>query len=169
MLLDALPEGTVRWGWKVGGVRALGGGRHELTFADGSVAETGLLVGADGAWSKVRPLLTDVTPEYVGTAFVETYLFDAVARHPASAAAVGGAAHLAPPHGEGANLAMLDGAELGQALAAHPDDAEAALARYEEAIFVRGANPVDEAVLLESLFGDDAPESLLALVRGEQR
>ncbi|MCR6484770.1 FAD-dependent monooxygenase [Amycolatopsis sp. OK19-0408] len=267
MLLDALPEGTVRWGCKVSRARTLEDGRHEVTFGDGATVVTDLLVGADGAWSKVRPLLTAATPEYEGSAFVETYLFDVESKHPATAAAVGGgsmvahggsaedginahresgetvhtyvalsrsldwfaaidftdpaaaadriaaefdgwapeltalitdadtdpvlrphytlpvglrwdrvpgvtlvgdAAHLAPPNGEGANVAMLDGAELGQALAAHPGDVEAALAEYEEAMFVRAATPVDDAVLLESLFGDDVPESLLALVRGEE-
>ena len=203
---------------------------------------TSLVVGADGAWSRIRPLLSDAKPEYVGTSFIETYLFDADARHPASAKAVGGgalfalapgkgisahretngvlhtyvaltkpqawiagidfadpkaakarvaaefdgwapeltalitdgetdpvprtihalptghrwkrvpgvtllgdAAHLMPPAGEGANLAMYDGAELGKAIAAHRGDLEAALAEYEEAMFARSAKAAVEA------------------------
>ena len=89
ILLDSLPAGTVRWGYKADGVRALGEGRHEVTFADGSTVVTSLLVGADGAWSRVRPLLSDAVPEYTGSSFVETYLFDAGTRHPAAAKTVG--------------------------------------------------------------------------------
>ncbi|WP_275467256.1 FAD-dependent oxidoreductase [Streptomyces noursei] len=237
LLLDALPAGTVRWDRKATGVRTLAEGRHEVVFADGSTVVTGLLVGADGAWSRVRPLLSDATPAYVGRSFVETQLPDADTRHPATAKAVGDgtlvaldpdepgkwfvahrekggtlhthvtvakpqdwfttvdftdaataaariaaeydgwapeltalitagehapvlrplhslpighrwdrvpgvtllgdAAHLSPPDGEGANLAMQDGAELGQALAAHPDDVETALTAYERALFPR--------------------------------
>ncbi len=62
---------------------------------------TSLLVGADGAWSRIRPLLSDAKPEYVGLSFLETYLFDADARHPASAKAVGGGALFAVAPGKG--------------------------------------------------------------------
>lgn len=253
ILLDSLPPGTVRWGHKVSSTRTLGEGRHEVTFADGSTVVTGLLVGADGAWSRVRPLLSTATPEYVGKSVVETYLFDADTRHPAVAKAVGGgsmiaptpgreifahrergdtlhayvglsepqdwfaaidfadaavatariaqefdgwapeltalitdgdiapvlrplyalptghrwdrvpgvtllgdAAHLSAPNGEGANLAMLDGAELGEALAAHPDDIEAALTEYEQAMFPRSTEVATfEGAEVQGIDSDD--------------
>ncbi|MGW4000135.1 FAD-dependent oxidoreductase [Amycolatopsis sp. NPDC004772] len=257
MLLDALPAGTVHWGHKVTGARALGDGRHEVTFAGGRTVVTSLLVGADGAWSKIRPLLTDAVPEYVGEAFVEIYLYDADTRHPAAAKAVGGgslmvpsvdkgihahresgdtlhtyvsltrppawfdaidftdpaaaaarvaaefdgwapeltalitdgdtppvlrphytlpvghrwarvpgvtlvgdAAHLMPANGEGANLAMLDGAELGLALAARPGAAEAALAEYEEAMFPRSAKVGEEGRRFEELLAGVGEDDL---------
>ena len=81
---------------------------------------------------------------------------------------LGDAAHLAPPNGEGANLAMADGAELGRALAAHPDDLEAALGDYERALFVRSAEAATEAARDFALcFGEDTPHSLLALLTGQ--
>ena len=89
ILLDSLPTGTVHWGHKLTAATPLGGGRHGLTFADGSTVATDLLVGADGAWSRVRPLLSEAKPAYVGLTFIETWLFDADACHRASAQAVG--------------------------------------------------------------------------------
>ncbi|MFI0820223.1 FAD-dependent oxidoreductase [Streptomyces sp. NPDC021098] len=266
ILLDSLPDGTVRWGHKVSRTRALGGGRQEVTFADGTSVTTDLLVGADGAWSRVRPLLSAATPAYTGTSFVETYLYDADTRHPAAAKAVGGgsllalapgrgiqahresggtlhtyvalvepqdwfaaidftderaatariaaefdgwapeltalvtesdtppllrplhglpighrwdrvpgvtllgdAAHLAPPNGEGANLAMHDAAELAQALAAHPDDTGTALSEYEQAMFPRGTEAATEgAELYDLMFGDRAPHSLITAFTGHE-
>ncbi|RPE37423.1 2-polyprenyl-6-methoxyphenol hydroxylase-like FAD-dependent oxidoreductase [Streptomyces sp. Ag109_O5-1] len=264
ILLDSLPAGTVRWGHKASGVRALGDGRHEVTFGDGATVVTSLLVGADGAWSRVRPLLSDATPEYVGLSFVETYLFDGDTRHPASAKTVGGgalfalapgkgigahresggnlhtyvalarsqdwfadvdfadpavatariaaefadwapeltalitdgetvpvlrpihtlpdghrwdrvpgvtllgdAAHLMRPSGEGANLAMYDGAELGKALAAHPYDTESALTEYERSLFPRSTEAAFEASRIhEMCYGDNAPHGLVDFFTG---
>jgi 2-polyprenyl-6-methoxyphenol hydroxylase-like FAD-dependent oxidoreductase len=101
ILLDSLPAGTVRWGHKLTAVSSLGSGRHMLTFANGLPVTTDLLVGADGAWSIVRPLLSRAKPAYVGTAFIETYLFDSDTRHQPSAAAVGGGALFAVAPGKG--------------------------------------------------------------------
>jgi 2-polyprenyl-6-methoxyphenol hydroxylase-like FAD-dependent oxidoreductase len=265
ILLESLPDGAVQWGRKLTAVGSLGDGQHELTFADGRAVTTGLVVGADGAWSRVRPLLSNVKPVYAGASFIETYLLDADARHPATARTVGrgalyalvpgkgivahrephgvlhtyvvltrppsffdeidfadpgaararvaaelagwapeltalitdgdtapvlrrihglpighrwnripgvtllgDAAHLAPPDGEGANLAMYDGAELGTAIAAHRDDLEAALAEFEEAMFVRSAKAAVEAAETFKLCfdNDNAPYGLLGFFGG---
>ena len=264
ILLNSLPAETIRWGKKLTGVVARGNGRHELTFADGASVNTELLVGADGAWSKVRPLLSEAVPQYVGTSFVETYLRDADEQHRAAAAAVGcgalfanapgrgifahrepdsvlhayialnrsaewfaaidfsdvpsatartaaefegwapaltalitdadtppvlrmlhtlpkdhrwdrtagvtlvgDAAHLMPPAGDGANLAMLDGAELGKAIAACPDDVEAALAAYEDALFPRSQSAAIGAhKILEICLGPRAPYTLVEFFTG---
>src|SRR5580658_796357 len=101
ILIDSLPAQTIRWGKKLTGASARGGGRHELIFADGTTVTTGLLAGADGGWSKVRPLLSDATPQYTGTTFIETYLHGAGERHSAAAAAVGGGAMYALTPGKG--------------------------------------------------------------------
>jgi 2-polyprenyl-6-methoxyphenol hydroxylase-like FAD-dependent oxidoreductase len=95
ILLDSLPDEMIQWGRKVTGAAPLGDGRHELTFDDGSTVTTGLLVGADGPWSKIRPLLSDAQPAYVGTSFIETYLYGADERHSAAAEAVGSGSMLA--------------------------------------------------------------------------
>src|ERR1700744_3752688 len=51
LLLASVEPGTIRWGAAVTEAVPLGQGRHRGACGDGSHAETGLLVGADGAWS----------------------------------------------------------------------------------------------------------------------
>ncbi|MFR9799921.1 FAD-dependent oxidoreductase [Streptomyces sp. MS06] len=101
LLLGSLPEGAVQWGAKAVAVRPLGGGGHEVALADGRRFTTDLLVGADGAWSRVRPLLTDATPAYTGVSFVELDLRDADVRHPEAASLAGGGMFFALGDGKG--------------------------------------------------------------------
>ena len=265
ILLQSLPANCVHWGSKVTSVVKLEKGKHEVRLANGETFTTALLIGADGAWSKIRPLLSDAQPLYLGISFIETHLLDVDARHPEIAALagrgsmfalsdekgllthrdgdgritvyitfkipeqqvtsgridfrdteaarrellnyfadwsdplrtlitandteliprplyslpvghrwervpgvtlLGDAAHLMSPFaGEGANLAMLDGAELAEAILAHQDDVEAALASYEATLFPRSkAAAAESNSNLRNSFRPDAPQGMLDLM-----
>ncbi|HET6739919.1 MAG TPA: FAD-dependent monooxygenase, partial [Kribbella sp.] len=84
LLLRSLPVQTVRWG----SVFTHADG-HVLHFADGSTATCDLLVGADGANSRVRPLLTGTEPAYQGKVVVQSAIHDADRTAPELAAMVG--------------------------------------------------------------------------------
>lgn len=261
LLLDSLPEGTVRWGHAFESAES-----GLLRFAGGGSAPYDLLVGADGARSRVRPLLTGARPAHTGQNVVEIGIPDIDRTHPDLAAMVGrgnywvlgdgislaaqrngdgrvrigisfyntaedwfatsgipfddpaaararligllpgwdarfialiaacddtvvprsistlpagltwpsapdvtllgDAAHLMPPVGEGANMALVDGALLGLALAAHPDDVPAAVKEYEREMFERTAAAARmSARMQELLMSPDAGRRMLEFFR----
>lgn len=260
LLIASLDPERIAWGHKLTAVRSRDGGRHALTFADGSSTVVDLLIGADGTWSKVRPLLSTTKPEYCGISYVELHLANVDERHPDSAALVGpglmfalsdnkamighggkhihlgaslrvpqdwvassgvdwsdapaarsallrafadwsdeltdlirncddtiiprpiyalpsghtwervpgvtllgDAAHVMSPYaGEGANLAMLDAAELALAIVAPGDKIEAALTQYEAAMFPRSAAAAAQSAQgLDMCFAADAPQKMV--------
>ncbi|MEU9685830.1 FAD-dependent oxidoreductase [Amycolatopsis japonica] len=258
LLLDSLPERTVRWGHAFESAED-----GVVRFANGHSATYDLLVGADGANSRVRALLTDARPAHLGHNLVELRIPDIDRTHPDLAAMVGrgtywvlgdgkslaaqrngdgtvrvglsfygtaedwfvtngmplddpaaartwligrldgwdarftaliaacddvvvprsisslpvgltwpsapdvtllgDAAHLMPPVGEGANMALLDGALLGLALAARPDDFPAAVKEYEHEMFERAAAAARMSERVhELLAAPDASRKMLA-------
>ncbi|MBQ1020738.1 FAD-dependent monooxygenase [Micromonospora sp. D93] len=254
LLLDSL---DVRWGREVTQVVPGSEDGVRVHFADGRQETFDLVVGADGAWSRVRPAVSPVTPQYTGVTSVETSLDDIDTRHPDLARLVGDgsvaaygvnrslvaqrnsgghvkvygrlrapldwhadldltdveaarkgllalfdgwaapvldllghgttfvhrpihvlpeshtwahvrgvtllgdAAHLMPPLGAGANLAMLDGAELAEAIAADPEDLDEAVRAFEERMWARAGRWAKITTAgLERLVSPDPAEAL---------
>ncbi|RMY71248.1 hypothetical protein D0863_05282 [Hortaea werneckii] len=68
ILFESLPEGTVQWNRKLKSI-SIDDSLPSLHFADGTTAiGFDLIVGADGAWSRVRPILTNERPFFSGIA-----------------------------------------------------------------------------------------------------
>ena len=71
-LLDSLDAKTVRWQHQV---TELTQHRSEsgvtLHFASQASQRFDLVIGADGGWSRVRPMVSDAEPEYCGVTFYE--------------------------------------------------------------------------------------------------
>ncbi|ROP55598.1 NAD(P)/FAD-dependent oxidoreductase [Streptomyces sp. PanSC9] len=110
LLLGSLSPGTVRWSRSLERVSGPAEGPRRLYFADGSTIETDLVIGADGAWSRVRPVLSPATPRYTGVSFLEAWFDDVESRHPEIAGLVGqGGAHAAD--GERAMFAQRNGGD----------------------------------------------------------
>ncbi|MEZ0064429.1 2-polyprenyl-6-methoxyphenol hydroxylase-like FAD-dependent oxidoreductase [Streptacidiphilus sp. MAP12-20] len=96
LLLDSLSPGTVHWGRALETISGPADGPRQLHFADGTTVETDLVIGADGAFSRVRPAVSRAVPEYTGVSFLEARFSDVDDRHPDIAALVGpGGAHAA--------------------------------------------------------------------------
>ncbi|MFE3736778.1 FAD-dependent oxidoreductase [Streptomyces sp. NPDC059134] len=88
LLLDSLPADTVVWGRRLVAAVPRPGGGWELTFHGGHRTGCDILIGADGARSVVRPLLTDVPLHSVAT-LVELTVEDVDRRRPDLAELVG--------------------------------------------------------------------------------
>ncbi|MBW4717850.1 FAD-dependent oxidoreductase [Saccharothrix obliqua] len=96
LLLDSLQPGTVRWGHALDRVGGSPGGPRTLHFADGTTAEADLVVGADGAFSRVRRAVSRAVPRHTGVSFLEARFNDVEDRHADLSRLVGpGSAHAA--------------------------------------------------------------------------
>lgn len=69
LFLSHLPASSIMWGHKLICAKrstAFGHTEIELDFGRNGKQTADLAIGADGAWSRVRTLLTDVKPRYAG-------------------------------------------------------------------------------------------------------
>lgn len=101
MLIDSLPAGAIRWGHKAVRVDAATSDRPEVVFCNGSSLAADLVVGADGAWSAVRPAVSGAEPVYTGTCFVTIQSPSGKQLSPRSRALTGNGTLMAVAPGQG--------------------------------------------------------------------
>ncbi|QJW97710.1 FAD-dependent oxidoreductase [Frigoriglobus tundricola] len=89
ILLRSVPETWVQWDHGLRAVRPRSDGTYDLEFENGTIGPFDLIVGADGTWSRVRPLVSPYRPQYTGITMIEFGIDDIDARHPALARLVG--------------------------------------------------------------------------------
>jgi 2-polyprenyl-6-methoxyphenol hydroxylase-like FAD-dependent oxidoreductase len=89
LLLAPLDGNIIHWNSCVHAVVIQPDGRTTLQLQEGVAGPFDLVIGADGAWSKVRLALTDAVPAYTGVTFLELWLDDVDQTHPAAAELVG--------------------------------------------------------------------------------
>ncbi|KAK1762542.1 salicylate hydroxylase [Phialemonium atrogriseum] len=88
LLVRNLSVDTIKWNHKIAGAersRNAATGATEITLdlgPDSGAATYDFVVGADGAWSRIRNLLSDVKPFYSGAQYVTATLRHASTRHP---------------------------------------------------------------------------------------
>ncbi|KAG6839946.1 hypothetical protein C0991_010155 [Blastosporella zonata] len=83
LLLDALPEGTIRWGAHLSsitpdGALVFSGSKEE----EPTLGKYDLVVGAEGTWSKVRAHITDTRPVFSGISGFELHISNPDKTHP---------------------------------------------------------------------------------------
>lgn len=94
LLLDSLKPGTVQWNCKLQSANVQGA-EVALNFADQPTVLADLVIGSDGANSRVRELVTPIRPEYVGVSLVEGLVPAAKSTIPTLWELLGGAALIA--------------------------------------------------------------------------
>ena len=146
LFLSKIPDNSIKYNTKV-----LSADRDSATekvtlrlspTSDAStiVSETyDLVIGADGAWSKIRPVLSDVKPQSSGLQYLTLIIRDIATRHPDLASLVGRGSFLA----------------LGNK---HGLDSHRAAQGSAQIYLMTNALGGDEGAMLESLSSLSAPE-----------
>lgn len=75
ILLNALKPGTVIWDSQFKSM-TLVKDQWKLEFKNGTTAIADIVIGADGARSKIRPYVTDIMPQYAGVTIIQGEIDD---------------------------------------------------------------------------------------------
>ncbi|KAK9438099.1 salicylate hydroxylase [Metarhizium brunneum] len=89
LLLAANNPEALKWNHKLRRAASSSTGQFTLDFGDNGTFTHDLVVGADGAWSKVRPLVTHVEPQHGGMHYTTLHIPNASERYPHLAGLVG--------------------------------------------------------------------------------
>ncbi|KAI1643792.1 FAD/NAD(P)-binding domain-containing protein [Daldinia loculata] len=89
LILDSLSPETVHFDSKLVKIHTQENSKLTLVFDNHEETDFDLVVGADGAWSKVRPSISDTEPFYSGIAGLDCRIPDVDAKHPKLSAHVG--------------------------------------------------------------------------------
>ncbi|KAG0342416.1 hypothetical protein BG000_004713 [Podila horticola] len=84
ILVDSIEKGAIQWGTRVHEIKPSqeNANKYTVVYNGGQETTFDLVVGADGAWSKVRPLLSSAKPLYSSLSFIESRITDAETRYP---------------------------------------------------------------------------------------
>ncbi|MGO4268747.1 FAD-dependent oxidoreductase, partial [Paenibacillus sp. TAF58] len=82
MLLDSVNPDSIQWGHKLQQATPLNDGRHELHFDNGHTEIVDLVIAADGAFSRIRPLVSESEAAYSGISMIELNIMQAAAQFP---------------------------------------------------------------------------------------
>ncbi|KAH8180275.1 FAD binding domain-containing protein [Sarocladium implicatum] len=98
LLLSVVPPDSVKWEHKLLSATPSGSARVELNLGANGQQTFDLVIGADGAWSKVRTLLTDFKPKFAGQHFITASIRNITTKYP----------HLAEFVGSGTSMVLGD-------------------------------------------------------------
>ena len=89
-LLESIPQDTIRWGHKIKQAIQAADGTYTLLFENQpEAAGFDIVIGCDGAWSKVRSLVSETVPYYSGISAIEVRHRDVSTRNPIISSLVG--------------------------------------------------------------------------------
>ncbi|OQD72894.1 hypothetical protein PENDEC_c018G01593 [Penicillium decumbens] len=92
LLSSHLPPENIRYGYKLFSATSIAtpnGAEVELDFGSNGKQQFDLVIGADGAWSQVRNMLSDIKPQYAGTQNIATTIRHISTKYPDLAELVG--------------------------------------------------------------------------------